>query len=227
MKVGALISSGKDSNFAMYKVMKEHEVVCLMTIHSNNPDSYMFQSQGTDMVLLQAEALGLPLIEDETKGIKEEELIDLKRIIQKAIAQYDIETVVTGALYSDYQRERIENICEKLGIKSLAPLWHMGQEKEMKELLKEGFKFIFVKIAADGLNKDWLGNIITQEHLDKLMTINEKIGLNIAGEGGEFESLVLDSPIYKKRIVIDDSEIKMENDYIGLFLINKSHLEEK
>ena len=225
MKVGALISSGKDSNFAMYKVMQaDHEIVCLMTLKSKNPDSYMFQSQGVEMVELQAKSLNIPLIERDTHGRKEEELEDLKEILIQAKEDFSIEAVCTGALYSDYQRERIENICKELSLEALSPLWHLDQEEYMRDILRTGFKFIIVKVAADGLNKSWLGKEITTEDIDNLVKLNEKIGMNIAFEGGEAETLMFDGPKFNKKILIKESEILMENKCTGVFNIKKAEL---
>jgi diphthine-ammonia ligase len=225
MKVGALTSSGKDSNFALYKVIQSgHEVVCLMTLKSKNPDSYMFQSQGVEQVELQAESLNIPLIERGTEGVKEEELEDLKAIIAKAKEDFGIEAVCTGALYSDYQRERIENICKELSLEAISPLWHLDQEEYMREIIRTGFKFIIVKVAADGLNKSWLGKEITMEDIDKLVKLNEKIGMNVAFEGGEAETLMIDGPTFNKRIVIKESTIEMENKCTGVYNIKVAEL---
>jgi asparagine synthase (glutamine-hydrolysing) len=176
------------------------------------------------MAELQAEAMETPIIIQKTSGKKEDELKDLEKALIKAKNKYKIEGIVTGALFSHYQRERIEKIADKLALKIFSPLWHMNQEEEMKELIKQDYEIIFSSIAADGLNKSWLGRKITKKDVDNLVKLNEKIGLNIAGEGGEFESLVLNCPLFKKKIKILDSEIKMENEYTGKFLINKAKL---
>ena len=156
-KVAVLLSGGKDSVFAAYKISKEHEISCFITIKSENPDSYMFHTPNIDLVELQAESMGIPLITQKTEGKKEKELIDLKKIIKKAKEDYKIKGVVTGALFSNYQGERIDNICKDLDLESLSPLWHMDQELEMRTIIKNNFSIIFSSIAAYGLNKSWLG----------------------------------------------------------------------
>ena len=225
MKVGALTSSGKDSNFALYKVIQSgHDVVCLMTLKSKNPDSYMFQSQGVEQVGLQAKSLNIPLIEMETKGVKEEELEDLRAILVKAKEDFGIEAVCTGALYSNYQKERIEKICKELSLEAISPLWHLDQEEYMREIIKAGFKFIIVKVAADGLNESWLGKEITMADIDKLVKLNENVGMNIAFEGGEAETLMVDGPTFNKKIVIKEATIEMENKYTGFYHIKEAEL---
>ncbi len=101
----------------------------------------------------------------------------------------------------------------------------MNQELEMRNLLDEGFEIIFSSIAAEGLDKSFLGRVITEKDVDKLVSISKKVGMNVAGEGGEFESLVLDCPVFRKKIEIVDSEIVMENEITGRFVVKKSKLQ--
>jgi asparagine synthase (glutamine-hydrolysing) len=223
--LGALISSGKDSVYAMYKMMKQgYKINCLISIKSANKDSFMFHTPGIELVKLQSESFGIPLIEQKTKGEKEVELKDLKKAIGKAKKKYNIKGITTGALFSNYQRERIEKIANELKLKVFSPLWHMDQEKEMREILDNGFKFIITKIAAEGLDKKWLGKEINSRDIDELVELNEKVGLNIAGEGGEFESLMIDGPIFKKKIQIEETKINMESKIAGELLIKKVKL---
>src|SRR3989344_898150 len=211
MRLGVLFSSGKDSTYALW-IMKQqnYEISCLITLKSKNLHSYMFHTPAIDLAALQAQAMNIPIIEQETMGEKEKELVDLKTVIQKAKERYHIEGIVTGALYSNYQRERIEKIAEGLGLKVFCPLWRKDQELEMIELLKNNFKFVLSSVAAEGLDKTWLGRIITENDIDALVKLHKKYSINVAGEGGEFESLVLDCPLFKKKVNIDEFEIKEE-----------------
>ena len=227
MKLAALISGGKDSLYAMYRAGKKDEIVCILSMKSKNPSSYMFHTPNIGMVGLQAEAMNLPIIWHETEGKKEKELKDLKEAILKAKKEYKIEGIVTGALFSNYQKDRIEKICKALKLKMVSPLWHMDQEKEMRELLKDGFKIVFSSVAAEGLDKKWLGRIIKEKDVDKLVGINKKLGLNIAGEGGEFESLVLDCPMFKKKIEIVRKSIKSESKNTAQMTVKKARLAAK
>jgi len=207
-KAVILFSGGKDSVFAIYSAQKQgYEVTCLITLESENKYSWMFHTPNIFLTKKQAECLDLPLLTYQTKGIKEKELIDLENAIKSAKEEYDFDTVFTGALWSDYQASRITKICKKLELKIENPAWHKNQEQYMKELIDLDFKFIFSAVAADSMDKDWVGKFVTNESLNKLIELNKNIGLNVAGEGGEFESTVLDAPIFKKKIVINNSEI--------------------
>lgn len=228
MKLGVLFSSGKDSMFALYTMLKQnYEITCLISLKSKNDYSYMFHTPNIALAKLQAEALGFPLVEQETTGEKEKELSDLKEALVLAKKKYGIEGIVTGALFSNYQRERIEKLADSVGLKIFSPLWHMEQELEFRNVLDSGFKVMLSSIAADGLDKSWLGKEISHDDINKLTKLNLKIGINIAGEGGEFESLVVDGPIFSKRIKIIDSEIIEEGKNSARFVVKKAELEDK
>lgn len=228
LKLGVLFSSGKDSNYAMHVMQQQnYSIECLITIKSQNLDSYMFHTPNIDLARLQAEAMELPLIEELTKGEKEKELDDMKNAIIRAKDEFGIEGVITGALYSNYQRERIERVCDELGLKAFSPLWHIDQEKEMYQLLDLGFEFIFSSVAAYGLNKSWVGRIISEKDIEKLVKLNEKIGLNVAGEGGEFESFVTDGPMYHKKIEIKEMEVIERDEYTAKVVITNAVLVDK
>ncbi|MCW3130082.1 MAG: diphthine--ammonia ligase [Methanophagales archaeon] len=229
VKLGCLFSSGKDSAYALWLMQKEgYPVECLITIKSRNPESYMFHTPAIELVEQQAEAIGLPLIMKETSGEKEKELEDLQAAFWEARKKYGIEGVITGALWSNYQKERIERIAAAENLKVFSPLWHINQETEMR-LVVTNFELIFTGISAYGLDKSWLGRRITEEYLDKLVELDKRVKINIAGEGGEFESLVLDGPasIFKKRLVIVESEIVEEGENTARLVVKEAKLVER
>lgn len=228
LKLGVLFSSGKDSCYAMHVMQKQnYEISCLITIKSLNKDSFMFHTPNVEMAKLQAKAIELPLVEVETMGEKEKELEDLKKALFEAKKKYKIEGVVTGALFSKYQRERIESIADSLGLKIFSPLWHMDQEAELRRIIKEGFEVIISSIAAEGLDTVDVGRKIDERLIEKLVKLRDKIGFNVAGEGGEYESFVLDGPMFKKKIQIKDSEVQAENKNIARLVIKKAELVNK
>ncbi len=226
MKLAALFSGGKDSTYALFKEMQNHSVVCLISILSENTESYMFHTPNIHLVELQAKAIGLPLILKKTKGIKEEELEDLKEAIKEAKEKYRIEGIVTGALYSNYQKGRIEKICDELKLKCLNPLWHMNQIELLNEIIENNFKVIISGIFAYPLDEKWLGKIIDKGMIDNLAKLQEKYKLNPAGEGGEIETTVLDAPFFKNKIEILQSEIKAKGNE-GIFIVHKAKLSKK
>ena len=227
MKLAALVSGGKDSIYAAYLASKKHEIVCLVSFKSKRDDSYMFHIPNVHLVESQAKSMDLPLISVESSGIKEKELKDIERALKAAIKEYKIEGVVSGALASNYQKERIDKICKKLKIESIAPLWHIDPEKYLNNLIKNNFEVIITQVAADGLDESFLGKKLDKNLIEKLKKINEKIGFHLGFEGGEAESLVLDCPMFKKRLEVEESEKHMESEHFGKLSISRIRLADK
>jgi diphthine-ammonia ligase len=207
MKLASLFSGGKDSVYSAYLAKKQgHDLVCLITIHSKNKESYMFHTPSIKKTTFQADSIGLPLIVHKTEGKKEEELKDLEDAIKKAIKKYKIEGIVTGAIRSVYQASRIQKICDNLKIKCINPLWEKDEINYLNELLKENFKVMIIGVFAYPLNQKWLGRIIDENFIKEVKILNEKYKIHPAGEGGEFETFVLDCPLFKKALEIKKYE---------------------
>ncbi len=228
VKLGVLCSSGKDSWYAAY-LMKEqnYALSCLITIKSTNPDSYLFHTPNVNLVELQARATGIPLVVVDSLGVKEKEVEDLKNAISKAKTLYGIEGIVTGAILSTYQRDRVERTAEELGLKVFAPLWHKDQEKELNELLTYGFKVIISSVASDGLNASFLGRELDETLIRDLLKINQKTRINLAFEGGEAETLVLDCPLFTQRLEVLDAKKVMHGEFCGVYEIINARLVKK
>lgn len=228
MKLGTLLSTGKDSVYAMYLMAKRgHPIECLIVMDSENKDSYMYHAPVMKLAKLQAQALGKKMVVVKTKGKKEKELKDLEKALKEAKNKFGIEGVTTGALYSEYQGNRIGNLCKKLGLECFNPLWHFDQKEYLEMLLKDEFEVVITKIACYGMDSSFLGEIIDSKTINALVSLEKKIGMNVAGEGGEYESLVLDMPLFKKKIIIEKAEKKMENEFTGILNIKKAKLASK
>jgi len=225
MKAAALFSGGKDSTFAIYQAMKQGvEVKYLVSIFPKNPDSYMFHYPNIKVTRLLAEAMEIPLVFRTSEGRKEEELKDIEEALRSV--RRGIEAVIVGALESNYQKERIERICENLGLKMIAPLWHMDRDKIWKNLLDSGFRVMITKVAAGGLDRSWLGRVIDEDNINDFLRICSERGIHPGGEGGEFETTVLDCPIYKKKLEVLEGREVWEGDS-GVYLIKNAILIEK
>jgi predicted ATP pyrophosphatase (TIGR00289 family) len=182
----------------------------------------MFHFPNIRLVDLFAECVGLPLLKAETSGIKEEELNDLER----ALHGLDVEGVVSGAIASEYQKSRIDRICEKLGLVSIAPLWGREPIELLREMLDAKFDIIITSAAAQGFDESWLGRKIDEKSITDLLNLQRKYKINISAEGGEYETLVLDAPFFKKRIEVMEAE-RIWRGTNGYLLIKQARLVEK
>jgi len=211
MKAAVLFSGGKDSCYSAYLAKKQgYEIACLISIFSENKDSYMFHTPSIEKTRKQAKVMNIPLIIGKTKGEKEIELRDLKKAIKKAKDKFKIDTIVTGALYSDYQASRIKKICDELKIKCFNPLWHKDEIDYLNELVKNKFKIIITGVAAYPLDKSWLSREINKEFIKDVKKLKDKYKIHPAGEGGEFETFVLDCPLFKHPLKIKNKKISGE-----------------
>ena len=226
MNAAILFSGGKGSTMALYYALKEKvDVKALLSMKSINDESYMFHVPNIHVTDLLAEALDIPIISAVTEGVKEEELGDLKREFEN-LKSLGVEVIYTGALYSVYQKSRIEKLGEEVGLEIISPYWHVDELEYMREIVSLGFKVIISGVAAWGLDESWLGRVIDDEAIDELVGLSEKYYVNIAFEGGEAETLAIDGPIFKKRLKIlkDRKEWHLDS---GVYIIEDAILEDK
>jgi len=213
LRVGVLFSGGKDSTYAAYLGKQVgDELLCLITLSPVKSDSYMFHFPNIKWTAMQAQAMHLPQVTLETKGVKEDELVDLHKAIEIAKRDYSIEGVYTGALASVYQKSRVERICDKLGVKAVSPLWHIDQVTHLTNIVANHFEVIMTGVAALGLDESWLGRPLDKEAIRDLARLHTKYGVNPGLEGGEGETFVLDCPLFDRRIEVVSSQKHWKGD---------------
>lgn len=210
-KYAVLFSGGKDSVYSAYLAKKKgYELACLISIFSENKESYMFHTPSISKVKEQAKVMEIPLIIQKTKGKKEIELIDLEKSIKKAKQDFKIQGIITGAIASKYQASRIQKICDKLNLQCFNPLWQKDEFEYLSELIKNKFRIIITGVFAYPLNESWLGRKIDKRFIEDVKELYKKYKIHPAGEGGEFETFVLDCPLFKKSLKVINSKISGE-----------------
>ena len=204
--------------------MRGWDVECIVSVGIQSEDSMMFQTNGVSLAALQSTAMKVPWLPVVSDGEEELEISDLEQALSgntdsercfKEMWQEDwlrpeelvlhegtlvVDALVVGALRSDYQKTRIDRMCERLGIISFCPLWHHDSYLHMQSLIEHGFEVMFVSVSADGLNEEWLGRMLDEGSLRELKRLSEEHRFNIDGEGGEFETIVLSSPCMDRQI---------------------------
>lgn len=225
MNIAALFSGGKDSVFAVHEMIsKGHDVKYLITMLTENRESYMFHYPNAEHTRLQSESMGIPQIMWKTRGEKEKEISDMKKAIKSV--RKDIEGITAGGIASNYQMERITKISDSLGLKAIAPAWNADPAKYWNLILEAGFMIMIVGVACEGMGREWLGRVIDPSSLEELKKLAKKHRFHLAGEGGEYETFVLDGPLFRKRIEVKEAETVWEGDS-GFYLFRKAKLRKK
>jgi diphthine-ammonia ligase len=216
LRTAVLFSGGKDSGLALDYALKYTNVKCLIIMQSKNPESYMFHTPNIKWAETQAKATGIPYIIQMTAGVKEKELKDLESAIKKAKIKYKIQAIVTGAIESVYQASRVQTITNNLKIECFNPLWQRDQVEILEEIIRKKFDVILIGTFGYGLDK-LIGRKIDKSFVEEMKLLKERLKINPAGEGGEFESFVLDAPYYDKPLKISKSKI-LKDDSGGIVL---------
>ena len=224
IRIAALVSGGKDSCYALWWALSQGWEICnLVACQPQDPESWLFHVPNVDIILpLMSKAVNIPLVLIQTpKGQRNEEIALLN-----ALRELEIDGFVTGGLSSEYQRTVFERIGETLGVRSYAPLWHLDPGLLLREMIESGFEIILTGVSAMGLDERWLGRMLTPSSFQELQRIAERFGIHIGGEGGEYESAVLDAPFFNARIKILAAEKKWTGDS-GQFIIHRATLHPK
>ena len=202
MRVIALLSGGKDSVSAV-EVARSFgwDVVAALVLKPKEDDAWMFHTPNLQLVTGVADCLDLPLMEVPVRSGQAEEVEDLEQALRDAKARYQLDGLISGALASEYQRTRLDLVGHRTGLRTFAPLWHKDPKAYMHALLGDSWDVRFSRTAAEGVPQSWCGQRLTPSKVDAMLA--HKARPHVAGEGGEYETLVLDCPAYRSRIVVD------------------------
>jgi diphthine-ammonia ligase len=228
VKLAALYSGGKDSTFAISCAQDlGHRVVCLITMHPIADDSALFHYPNSWITEYLADAMQIPLMGFQVSGrSKEDEMKALEEAIVQVKSLYEIDGIVYGGISSNYQKQAFEQVCVRQRIAAVAPLWNSEPERYITELVKRGFRIIIAGVSTMGLDKGWLGRELDKEAIDKLVSVSKKCGFNLTFEGGEAETLVIDCPLYCKKLQINAATAYWDGQR-GIFEIRDVALVEK
>lgn len=224
-KAAVLFTGGKDSCLALYKAKKSgYDIKYLLCVLPASQDAYMFHKPDSRVLKAQAKALEIPMLTEKAEIGEKNELRALKKLLKKVKGK--VKHIITGGIASQYQSKNIEKICKKYGLEVKVPLWHLSGKQIWQHCLDNGFKIIICKIASEGLGEAWLGKIIDSSLLKQLESLSEKYKFDLSGEGGDFESLVIDMPLFREKIKLSGKIIK-DSEYRYFFKIKKLRTTEK
>ena len=212
----SLFSGGKDSSWALYRALgADLNVSRLLTVHPEG-DSYMYHTPATRLAGLAAESTGIELTEvepddfgagdvDDAGRQGDAELEPMEAALEAIAAEeaVDLAGVTAGAVESAFQTDRIRDMCDRLGIDLFAPLWQADPVELAEGMFEAGFEILIVQVAAYGLDESWVGRRYDAEALSELLELRDAYGVHPLGEGGEFETYVVDGPHMDRRIDLE------------------------
>lgn len=212
MNKTALISSwsgGKDSCLACYKAMQHgYEVKYLLNFVSKEYKRCCFHGIPRDLLKFQAELVGIPLVQKEVTADMQEYEKEFKQAVLELKTQ-GIEKMVFGDIYLDEHKDWVERVCKDVGVEPLEPLWDNKPQDIIKEFVESGFKSIVVSAQADKFDSDFIGRLIDNDFGKELVSRN----ICPCGENGEFHTFVVDGPLFKRGIKIQESEVILKEGF--------------
>ena len=228
MKLASLYSGGKDSNFSIFEMNKRgHDVVCLISIIPMTSESLLFHFPNIRLTNMLAQAIDLPMrtFRSDTTRLADEVLV-----VEKALAsikdEFGIEGIVHGGISSNFQKRNFNEVCKKFGLFTFSPLWNLEPSNYLRNLIDEKFEVVIVSVSALGLDRKWLGTLLDHDNVKKLESLSLRYGFNLNFEGGEAETIVVDCPLYKKKLRIKQGVVKWYGEN-GIFEITDYELIDK
>jgi diphthine-ammonia ligase len=203
MRIAVLSSGGKDSSAAWWWAMcRGWEIAAVVTVDIQDGDSHMFQVPSTKWVERQALLANVPWVNVPASGSVEDEI----EALEQALSKLEIDGIVSGALRSDFQKQRLECMSQRLNIHTFSPLWHQTPIEHLKGMVEAGFQIMLTSVSCEGLDHTWLGHVLTESSLLELHALSKQHRFNVDGEGGEYETYVLGGPIWSRALRVECSE---------------------
>jgi diphthine-ammonia ligase len=200
MSVIASWSGGKDSCFACYVALAQgYEVSYLVNFISREFRRVSFHGTRAHLISRQAQAVKIPLVQYTVPP----DMSLYEQIFKKAVSALKrkcIEGMVFGDIYLQEHRDWVERVCGELGITPLLPLWGMGSERVLSRFIEAGFEAVIISAKADIFDEKWLGRRIDRNFLFDLKKLKQEKELDACGEQGEYHTLVVDGPLFWKRV---------------------------
>ena len=207
MKAAALFSGGKDSLYAVDIVQKQGIIInnlitLLPTLPWPSP-----HAKNIDALKILAENMEKRLIIVD---------FEIKDALQKELENLDIDALVAGDVNVEAHKLGLQDLCDKVGIKLLEPLYGKNTTKLFHEIFNSGFKAIITGVNLEFLDEKWLGFLISKDTSKNF--IYEIGSVDPLGENGEFHTLVLECPLFKKSFRII-SKVKRVNKKIAYLTV--------
>lgn len=200
-------SGGKDSCQALYQALQEgYQISHLVNFISEKHQRVRFHGTEAKLIQLQAKAIGIPLLQAKTRDDDYEPAF--KNAVRSLLPE-GIVGMIFGDIYIQEHRDWVERVCQELGIKALEPLFGKDPETVMRNFIAEGFEAIVMSADSKLIEKKWIGHKVDENFLHYL----QAKGIDPCGEKGEYHTLVLNGPMFYRKIHILKSKSVFRNGF--------------
>ena len=215
----AMFSGGKDSTYALHTALLQgFEIEALVTLRPVLTHPWYVHSPFTEYTRLQAKLMSM-----ENKHImlllkartKDEERAEIKKMIEDLYTKLNFDYIVLGVLASDAQRSLFLDIADSIGVKLYTPLWGRDPAQHLIDVISSGFEFIITSVNAWGLPVNFLGRVVDMEMAMKIIELSKRFSFNPSFEGGEAETFVVYTPLFRDKRICVDYELNIVSDYEG------------
>jgi diphthine-ammonia ligase len=197
-------SGGKDSCLACYRAITSGiQVGYLLNMVTEDEQWSRSHGLSAEVLRVQAEALGIPLIQQRTTRADYE--ANFKDVLLRFVGE-GITSGVFGDIDVVVHREWIERVCSAVDVTPHFPLWEEDQEKLFREFVDSGFESVVVATKADLLGQEWLGRKVDLAFLGELGELKKTKNVTITpcGEAGEYHTYVINGPLFHRRLEIQE-----------------------
>jgi len=211
VRVAVLWSGGKESNLACQRVMAQgHEVAVLVTFIF---DDWPSVCHPLSIMSLQSEALGIPHV---TLRVAEPYKEAYRDSIRNLVRTDGVQGIVTGDIWIEEHRRWMESVCEGLGVHVIMPLWNENTRDLLNAAISSGFRPVFTCVKERWFDAGWIGHQLDGQRVEALKSLHDRFGIDICGENGEYHTMVLDGPIFKQSIRIEEFAVERKGSVLLL-----------
>jgi len=227
MKVAVMFSGGKDSvACCLYALQQGWQIEALVAIKPRTTEAYLWHYPTVEWTLLQAEAMGIPIILARTDEIGSQKEAG---VLGNVFARLKSEAILLGGVgLQETQINEVKKVAKKFGKNVIVPFAGMTSEELLEYEIKQGFDIRITDVATDGLGREWIGKKLDFEAMIDLKHLSGKFGFDALGEGGQYNTFVVDGPIFKQRIeFLEEEKIWDSKTSSGYLEVKDAKLEDK
>lgn len=217
MKAFVSWSGGKETTLSCYRIMQQKDIKVVYLLNMISDDGKHSRSHGikADMLKLQADAIGIPLIQKRTSWERYENEF-IKAVF--GLKKKGIEAGIFGDIDIQEHKDWVIRVCKEVDIKPILPLWQNKREELISEFIESGFEAIVIAVKSDLLGKDWLGRHIDKQFIIQLKALDN---IDLCGERGEYHTFVYDGPIFRQPLKYKTGKKHQKDNHLFLEILNK------